>query len=105
VDDDVVRAAANLPELRELRMSFSQVTDAGIAALAAGVPRLRVLVIDECLKLTDAALMLVADGCRELQLLSVRRCSRGTLRHDAGGAGRVLLQVRALVNAGQRWCR
>lgn len=52
------------------------ISDAGIAALAAGRPQLRSLAVDECGKVTDASMRAVAGACRGLAALSVRRCAK-----------------------------
>ncbi len=44
------------------------ITDAGVAALAAGNPELEVLRLDGCGRLTDVGLAAVAESCRRLRV-------------------------------------
>ena len=44
------------------------VTDAGIAGLAAGCPRLESLHMDELSKVTDAGMAALAAGCKTLRV-------------------------------------
>lgn len=83
--DGVVEAddalLAQLPEgtpLRRLSLAHCAVTDAGVAALAAALPGLLELRMDDCAKVGPPALAALAAGCRGLHTLSLRRCVKVT---------------------------
>lgn len=49
-------------------------TDAGVAALAAGNPDLEVLRLDGCSRVTEVGLAAVAESCRRLRVRDVPQC-------------------------------
>lgn len=68
-DNWLGRATPKLAHLRELSISHcSRVTDLGVAAVAAGCPKLTVLRANGVTRLTDAALVTLAEGCRQLHV-------------------------------------
>lgn len=51
-------------------------TDAALVAVSAMCPRLRVLEIDRLEGVTDEGVRSVAEGCRELETFSAKRCEK-----------------------------
>jgi Leucine Rich repeat len=52
------------------------VTDIGIASLAAGCRKLEKILISDCRKITDTGLVALASGCPRIQSLTVKSCCR-----------------------------
>lgn len=60
------------PALETLCFRGNQISDAGIINLAAGCPRLRVLIVDtNVARLTDCALEALAQGCPNLETVNI----------------------------------
>ena len=69
-----VRFVADMPSLRELNLSSTEITDAGIAYLAEGAARIESLDLSFCPFITDAALVSMSHGVYQLQTLSLLDC-------------------------------
>lgn len=88
-DDVLVELGHFCPKLKELRFEgFSctvskltkkhPVTDRGVIAVAEGCAELEVLSLIGCSKVTDLAIRELASGCRKLKILYLSRCNKLT---------------------------
>ena len=81
-DAGLATIAAGCPDLETLYLdSCEQITDAGLATIGAGCPDLKSLHLDSCEQITDAGLATIAAGCPYLEYLSLTNCNWIT---DAG---------------------
>jgi len=63
-------------QLRLLDLSYTQVTDTGIAAISNKCPNLSSVNLTGCLEITDVSLSFLAQNCKKIQNLIVSGCSR-----------------------------
>jgi len=63
-------------QLRFLDLSYTQVTDTGIAAISNKCPNLSSVNLTGCLEITDVSLSFLAQNCKKLQNLVVSGCPR-----------------------------
>ncbi|EIE21398.1 RNI-like protein [Coccomyxa subellipsoidea C-169] len=88
VTDDLLTEVALACPLRRLGVSnCSAVTDRGVRGVAAAAPQLTALIADDVGRLTDAALVALSESCRDIQEVSLRRCTKVT---DVGVAALTL---------------
>ena len=71
----------------------ANVTDAGVAALAAACPQLEVLRLDELSKVTDIGVAAIAASCKRLRV----RSPFGVLAQHRRGSGMDLLRPQYLL--------
>jgi len=64
------------PHLRCLDLSFTQVTDTGIASISTKCPNLSSINLSGCLSITDVTLSYLAQNCKKLQSLVLSGCPR-----------------------------
>ena len=84
ITNEVLKSIATLcPKLKTLLIgqSCGNITDAGVITLAQGCRQLTSLNLSHCHKLTDAGVIALAQGCRQLSALNLYACDRIT---DAG---------------------
>ncbi|CAL8469688.1 g9229 [Coccomyxa elongata] len=79
VTDDLLTEVALACPLRRLAVAnCSAVTDHGVRGIAAGAPQLTALIADDVGRITDAALVALSESCRDIQVVSLRRCTKVT---------------------------
>jgi len=62
--------------LRFLDLSYTQITDTGIAAITNKCPNLTSVNLTGCLEITDVSMSFLAQNCKKLQILIVSGCPR-----------------------------
>jgi hypothetical protein len=67
--------STHCPNLQELFVDNTYVTDEAVAAVVLGCSRLTVLDLDCCIKITDVSLAAITTHCRFLQRLSITQGS------------------------------
>lgn len=69
----------SFPLMKTLHLSWiPEVTDASLAAISNGVPKLEELYLSSCRRITDAGMIKLIERLRRLSLLSVTGCDRLT---------------------------
>ena len=76
--DELLTQLPQSTPLQRLSLCRCPVTDRGVCALAERLPSLQEVGLDDCTKVSPAALSALARRCRRLHVLSLRRCTHVT---------------------------